>query len=161
MENVICQSWWYWFIAAVISFYHGVRGFIAQKQTVEQQKNQLLDEKKLIEFKLESNAELNAGKGEKLKSEWMKVKEEKFIIYAKTNCQTVWLRAIPYSFFYFITTFLGFCALFFVYYILTTTSNLNNISGGTTALLIFAVLYGIIGITGQLPTLIEQGKLPK
>jgi hypothetical protein len=163
MENIICQSWWYWLIAAVISIYQGIRGFIVQNQIVELQKNQLLDEMKPIEFNIESNVELNnhLDKKEKLKSEWMKIKEDKFVIYAKANYQTIWLRAIPYCFFYFITTLLGFIALFFVYYVIANTCNLNDISGGTAAILIFAVLYGIIGITGQLPYLIEQGKLPK
>jgi hypothetical protein len=165
MENFICDYKWYWLIAVIISIFQGFRGYIYQKQAVELDKNRLYDETKLIEFNLESNEVLKSkGENEKiesLKSEWIQVKEDRFVIYAKTNCQTVWLRAIPYCFFYFITSLLGFVALFFAYYVLINTCNLNDVSGGTAALIIFAVLYGIIGITGQLPYLIEQGKLPK
>ena len=165
MENLIYDYLWYWLIAVIISAFQGYRGFIAQLQSIELGKINLLNEKKSLEFNVEANPELNNlgndGKREALKAEWTNVIDKKFIFYAKTNCQAVWLRAIPYCFFYFITTLLGFVALFFVYYALSNTSNFNDISGGTAALLIFAILYGIIGITGQLPTLIEQGKLPK
>lgn len=165
MENIFIDYWWYWLIAVIISAFQGYRGFIAQLQSIEMGKLGFLNEKKSVEFNVEANPELhklgNDKNREVLKAEWMKVIDDKFIIYAKTNCQAVCLRAIPYCFFYFITTFLGFVSLFFVYYILMNTCNLNDISGGTAALIIFAVLYGIIGITGQLPSLIEQGKFPK
>ena len=152
MENVICY-WWYWLISAVISIFQGYRGFVGQRQMCEQQKIALLIETQSI------NA--NTDLIDDAKPALIDEQEKKFVIYAKTPRQILWLRAIPYCFFYFITTLLGFVALFFAYYILSNTCNLNDISGGTAALIIFAILYGIIGITGQLPYLIEQGKLPK
>ena len=152
MENVICY-WWYWLISAVISIFQGYRGFVGQRQMCEQQKIALLIETQSI------NA--NTDLIDDAKPALIDEQEKKFVIYAKTPRQILWLRAIPYCFFYFITTLLGFVALFFAYYILSNTCNLNDISGGTAALVIFAILYGIIGITGQLPYLIEQGKLPK
>ena len=164
MENVI-YYWLYWLIAAVISIFQGYRGYVAQKQMVELSEIDLTKEKVIFELNLKSNAEQNKnGDNEKvsvLKDEWINAQEKKFVIYAKTKYQTVCLRAIPYCFFYFITTLLGFSALFFAYFILSNTCNLDDISGGTAALIIFAILYGIIGITGQLPYLIEKGELPK
>ena|ERR1035437_1705608 len=164
MENVICY-WLYWFIATVISIFQGYRGYVAQKQMVELSKIDLTKEKVTFELNFKSNEVLNKNEDQEkviiLKNEWLKAQEKKFIFYAKTPRQIIRLRAIPYCFFYFITTLLGFVALFFAYYILFNTCNLNNISGGTATLIIFAILYGIIGITGQLPYLIEKGELPK
>jgi hypothetical protein len=157
MGNVNFLFWLFWLIAVAISVFQGYRGYLIQLQFVEKEKNDLLIQKASLEVNLKSDLNISEEK----ESELMELHDRKFVYYAKTNCQTVCLRAIPYCFFYFITTLLGFIALFFVYYILNNTCNLNDISGGTAALVIFAILYGIIGITGQLPTLIEQGKLPK
>jgi hypothetical protein len=156
MENVICY-WFYWLMAAVISIFQGYRGFIVQLQMCELQENNLLIEKKSLVVDLNTKKEFD----QKLRDESIKAQDGKFVIYAKTHRQIIWLRAIPYCFFYFITTILGFVALSFVYYILTNTCNLNDISGGTAALLIFSALFGLLGITGQLPTLLEQGKFPR
>jgi hypothetical protein len=152
MENVICY-WSYWLIAAVISIFQGYRGFVAQRQMCEQQKIALLIEAQTI------NA--NTDLIDDAKPALIDEQEKKFVIYAKTPRQIIWLRAIPYCFFYFVTTLSGFVALSFVYYILANTCNLNDISGGTAALLIFSVLFGLLGITGQLPNLLEQGKFPR
>jgi uncharacterized membrane protein YqjE len=153
MGNVICNYWWYWLIAAAISIFQGVRGFLFQIQLCELQKINLSSDKLTIKTDIDSNRSSVA--------DILEERKKLFVIYAKTQFQIILFRAIPYCFFFFITTLLGFVALFFVYYILNNTYNLNDISGGTAALVIFAILYGIIGITGQLPTLIEQGKLPK
>jgi hypothetical protein len=164
MENVICY-WLYWVIAAVISIFQGYRGFVAQRQMCELQANNILIEKKTLEVDLDAKDKLAkkqyANLNENLKDELIKAQDGKFVIYGKTARQIIWLRAIPYCFFYFITTILGFIALSFVYCILINTCNLNDISGGTAALLIFSVLFGLLGITGQLPNLLEQGKFPR
>jgi hypothetical protein len=157
MENVNFLFWLFWLSAAAISVFQGYRGYLIQLQLVEKEKIDLQIQKASLEANLKADAKISKEK----ESELMELQERKFVYYAKTNFQTVCLRAIPYCFFHFITTLLGFVALFFVYYILNNTCNLNDISGGTAALVIFAILYGIIGITGQLPSLIEQGKLPK
>ena len=164
MENVIFY-WLYWLIAAVISIFQGYRGFVVQLQMCELQKNNFLIEKKSLEVDLDGKNKFAEKQyvnlNEDLKDELIKAQDGKFVIYAKTHRQIIWLRAIPYCFFYFITTILGFVALSFVYYILTNTCNLNDISGGTSVLLIFSVLFGLLGITGQLPNLLEQGKFPR
>jgi hypothetical protein len=164
MENVI-YYWLYWLIAAILSIFQGYRGYVAQKQMCELQENNFLIEKKTIEVDLDAKDKLAEKQyvhlNENLKDELIKAQDGKFVIYAKTKRQIIWLRAIPYCFFYFITTLLGFVALFFAYYILTNACNLNDISGGTAALIIFSVLFGLLGITGQLPNLLEQGKFPR
>jgi hypothetical protein len=156
MENVICY-WLYWLIAAVISIFQGYRGFVAQLQMCELQQNNLLIEKKSLVVDLNAKREFDKI----TRDESIKAQDGKFVIYAKNHQQILWLRAIPYSFFYFITTISGFVALSFVYYIFANTCDIQDISGGTAALLIFSVLFGLLGVTGQLPNLLEQGKFPK
>jgi hypothetical protein len=153
METVICNYLCYWLIALLLSIYQGVRGAIAQLQSCEQQKIDLL-----IEYQ---SIDANPNLIEDDKPELLNEQKKKFVIYAKTKFQIWLLRAIPYSIFYFITTFSGFIALFFVYYVVSNICNIYEISGGTAALLIFSVLFGLLGVTGQLPNLLEQGKFPR
>jgi hypothetical protein len=153
METVLCNYLWFWLIALLFSIYQGVRGAIFQLQLSELQKIDLLIENQSI------NANPNLNEGDK--PALMDEQKKKFVIYAKTNCQIWLLRAIPYSIFYFITTFSGFIALFFVYYVITNICNIKDISGVSAALLIFSVLFGLLGVTGQLPNLLEQGKFPR
>lgn len=153
MKPIFCNYLWFWLIALLYSIFQGVRGAIFQKQLSEIQKIDLLIENQSI------NANPNLITG--AKPALMDEQEKKFVIYAKTNCQIWWLRAIPYYIFYFVTTFSGFIALFFVYYVLANICNIKDISGGTAALLIFSVLFGLLGVTGQLPNLLEQGKFPR
>lgn len=153
MDTVFCDYLCYWLIALLFSIYQGVRGAIAQLQSCEQQKINFLIENQSI------NANPNLLEGHK--PALMDEQKKKFVIYAKTNFQIWWLRAIPYSIFYFITTFSGFIALFFVYYVIANICDIKDISGGTAALLIFSVLFGLLGVAGQLPNLLEQGKFPR
>lgn len=112
MGNLICNYWWYWLIAALVSIYQGYRG--ARFQYSDKQK----------------------------------------------ETESWFLYIIPDCILYFITTFSGFIALFFIFYVLKNTS-VKDISVGSAALLIFAALYGILGVTGQLPHLLQQGKFPR
>jgi hypothetical protein len=62
--------------------------------------------------------------------------------------------------FYFVTTLFGFASLLIAKNIICSTSKLQDIGTGASAIVIFLVLIGILGICGQLPYLIQHGKLP-
>jgi hypothetical protein len=153
MSQLLHEYLFYWLIAAAFSIYQGFRGAIFQLQLSKQQKIDLLMEN----LSINANPNLIVG----AKPALMDEQEKKFVIYAKTNMQIWLLRAIPYAVFYLITTFSGFIALFFVYYVTVNICDIKDISGGTAALLIFSVLFGLLGVTGQLPNLLEQGKFPR
>jgi hypothetical protein len=42
-----------------------------------------------------------------------------------------------------------------------SVQDLHDISGGTSAFLVFLVVLGLLGVSGQLPYLIQLGKFPK
>ena len=72
----------------------------------------------------------------------------------------IFMFCLTDCFFYFITTLIGFLFLFIAYFLVYNTNHIESISGGTSAVIIFLVLFGILGICGQLPYLIQSGKLP-
>ena len=53
----------------------------------------------------------------------------------------------------------GFAALWVAYALTLAAPKLNEITAGGAALLIFLWLFGLLGVTGQLPHLIQQGKI--
>jgi hypothetical protein len=62
--------------------------------------------------------------------------------------------------FYFVTTIVGFASLLIAKNIISSTPKLQDLGTGAAALVIFLLLIGILGICGQLPYLIQSGKLP-
>jgi hypothetical protein len=62
--------------------------------------------------------------------------------------------------FYFITTIVGFASFLMAKNIISSTPKLQDLGTGASALVIFLLLIGILGICGQLPYLIQSGKLP-
>mgnify|MGYP001616990682 CR=1 FL=1 len=62
--------------------------------------------------------------------------------------------------FYVVCSVAGFLALLAANHLYETVSNIQTIDAGRSILLVFAFSIGIIGITGQLPNLIQQGKIP-
>ena len=76
-----------------------------------------------------------------------------------TRTQKIILLCIADLLFYFITTLSGFVALFLSYHILTNIKTLTEVSTGLVTLLIFLIVFGLLGVSAQLPTLIQQGKL--
>jgi hypothetical protein len=77
-----------------------------------------------------------------------------------TRTQKVILLSMADMLFYLITTLLGFVSLFVSYYILTHLPSLSEVSPGLAALLIFLIVFGVLGVSAQLPYLIQQGKFP-
>ena len=70
------------------------------------------------------------------------------------------LLALADGFFYLVTTASGFAALAGSFHMFRAVSeDPTNVSGGTVTLLLFLWIYGILGVTAQLPPLIQQGKL--
>jgi hypothetical protein len=76
-----------------------------------------------------------------------------------TKPQRVFLLCIPDMVFYLVCTASGFLALFLAVELLTRLKDPSQIALGTSVLLVFLAVYGILGVTGQLPNLIQQGKL--
>lgn len=70
------------------------------------------------------------------------------------------LLALADGFFYFVTTASGFAAMAKFVKLLHQIKEPGNISAGTAAFLSFLALYGVLGITAQLPFLIQRGRLP-
>ena len=60
-----------------------------------------------------------------------------------------------------IFTVSGFFSLYLAKYIIESLAPpYKDISGGTSVLLIFLIIWGILGISGYLTLFIQQGKLP-
>ena len=62
-------------------------------------------------------------------------------------------------FFYATSRASGFVAICFAYRLSVLLPDPANIALGTSVLLIFLVVFGLLGVTGQLPYRIQQGKL--
>src|SRR5207244_6118628 len=63
-------------------------------------------------------------------------------------------------FFHFICSLAGFLALLVANNIYESSASTQNLDAGRSILLAFSFLFGVIGVTGQLPPLIQLGKLP-
>jgi hypothetical protein len=70
-------------------------------------------------------------------------------------------RSIADALFYAVSTALGFVALLFDYRLLMSVPHVRDISAGAAAMVIFLTLFGLGGVTGQLPYQLQQGKFPK
>jgi hypothetical protein len=49
--------------------------------------------------------------------------------------------------------------LLLAFRIVSLAPGVNDISGGTATLLIFLVIFGVLGVTGQVPDLVQRGKI--
>jgi hypothetical protein len=76
-----------------------------------------------------------------------------------TKVQRVILLCLADTFTYLLSTMSGFISLFFFYQLTSQQSDFAKDPGGS-ALLIFLVLYGILGVTGKLPDLLHSIKFP-
>ena len=70
----------------------------------------------------------------------------------------LFLLALADGWFYLITSASGTAALLICLELVSRIPDYANIAGGTAALLVFLAVYGVLGITGQLPSLIQLGK---
>jgi hypothetical protein len=73
--------------------------------------------------------------------------------------QRIVLLCLADTFTYFLSTMSGFISFFF-FYQLTSSESAFTKDQSSSALLIFLVLYGILGITGKLPDLLNNIKFP-
>jgi hypothetical protein len=72
-----------------------------------------------------------------------------------------WFVLYVHDFFFrFICTMAGFIALYVSYFLLTM-AKFSELSSGTSALIVFSFVIGVIGVGGQLHHIILLGKLPK
>lgn len=72
----------------------------------------------------------------------------------------IWtVRVLADVLLYAVTTVAGFYALLWSWRILEFASDQGDIGGGTATVFLFLFLFGILGVTGQLPHLLQQGKL--
>jgi hypothetical protein len=62
--------------------------------------------------------------------------------------------------FRFVCTMAGFLCLYISYHLLTTLPNLADISSGSSAIIVFSFIVGVIGVGGQLHNVILFGKFP-
>ncbi len=71
----------------------------------------------------------------------------------------VFLLALPDGFTYFVTSASGFGSLMLCWELSVRISDPAKIEVGTATLLGFLAVYGILGVTGKMPDLIDRGKL--
>jgi hypothetical protein len=71
------------------------------------------------------------------------------------------VRCLYDAFFYTFCSVVGFAAFWLAAYMFNSVQDLHDISGGTSAFLVFLVVLGLLGVSGQLPYLIQLGKFPK
>jgi hypothetical protein len=62
--------------------------------------------------------------------------------------------------FHFISSIAGFLSMAIAYHAYQSIDFQKGFETGNAILFVFLLLFGIVGITGQLPSLIQQGKLP-
>jgi hypothetical protein len=79
----------------------------------------------------------------------------------ETRLQLFLMRSLADGQFYFLTILAGFGSLLLAYRILRSTASRENMSAGAGTILVFLSLFGILGITGKLPDLLQQGKFPR
>ena len=85
--------------------------------------------------------------------------------YNKDNWTSLWERMVVlyiHDFaFRFVCTIAGFFALYVSYILISNASDMYGLSSGTSWLLLFSFLIGVIGVGGQLHFVIIMGKLLK
>ena len=74
--------------------------------------------------------------------------------------QKLFLLAIADGLTFFITSLSGFGALKLCWDISVRIADPAKIEAGTAALLVFLAVYGILGVTGKMPAVLDRWKLP-
>jgi hypothetical protein len=74
--------------------------------------------------------------------------------------EIVILRCIADALFYLICSMAGFLCLIVANNLYKEFANCQTIDAGLSFLMVFSFLIGIIGVSGQLPALIQLGKFP-
>ena len=76
-----------------------------------------------------------------------------------TERQKVLLLCVADALLYLVSTASGFLALFLAYALAIRIEKFSEIGTGTSVILVFLALFGILGVAGQLPHLLQEGKL--
>jgi hypothetical protein len=76
-----------------------------------------------------------------------------------TMAQRVILLCTADTILYLVSSSAGFVALWSGWHLLPRADALLDTSAGAAALLVFLFAFGILGVSGQLPHLLQQGKL--
>jgi uncharacterized membrane protein len=71
------------------------------------------------------------------------------------------IRCLYDGFFHAYCSVAGFAALWLAADIVNTLPTIQDIPAGTSAFLVFLIVLGLLGVSGQLPYLIQLGKVPK
>jgi len=121
-------------IGLVISVYHGYRGYVLQRWTAQTQKHD---------------------------KEQQAIKESTMFKWFMSRRETIVVRYAYDALFYFFCSIAGFAALWLAKSIFNALPNIYDVPGGTGALLVFLVVLGLLGVIGQLPYLIQLGKVPR
>jgi hypothetical protein len=121
-------------LAVLVSAYHGYRGYVLQRVTAQSQQN-------VFERQPPTPG---------IPDRWFWSDREVKVV--RTGYDAL---------FYDFCSVVGFAALWLASFLLNTMPNLHNIPGGTSAFLVFLVVLGLLGVSGQLPYLIQLGKVPK
>ena len=77
----------------------------------------------------------------------------------KSTADRVFLLCIADMLFYFVCSAAGFAALWLSYDLYIRIPSPAELSAGSAVLFLSLALFGLLGVTGQLPALIQLGKL--
>ncbi len=77
----------------------------------------------------------------------------------KSTADRVFLLCLADMLFYFVCSAAGFAALWLTYDLYFHIPSFAELSAGAAVLFLSLALFGLLGVTGQLPSLIQLGKL--
>lgn len=121
---------WYWGVGIVVSGYQAVRGVVFQRQHARVQKDAQKENDPTT-----------------------------FALGAQSETEIWLLRAIADGLLYLLSTLAGFVALLVAYRILDGVPSLESLTGGVATIFIFLALFGVLGVTGQLPHILQKFEL--
>lgn len=125
---------WYVLVGVGVSIYHGYRGFVVQRVTVQALKHEM-------------ETQARASKSDPY--------------WPWSRIDTILVRYVYDTLFYFFCSLAGFVALWLAADIYNASSTAHDNPADTGALLVFLLLLGLLGIVGQLPYVIQLGKVSK
>lgn len=75
--------------------------------------------------------------------------------------EVLFVRYIQDFIFHFVCSYAGFLALFVAIATLQEPVSFSQLQPGTAVLVVFSFLLGLVGVCGQLPHLLLEGRFPK
>jgi hypothetical protein len=89
---------------------------------------------------------------------WLLSRQNSFSSWSKSDKITV--LCIQAALLYIICSMAGFLSLYASYNLLASQTSISSIGAGSSVLIAFTFIIGIIGVSGELGQLVQQGKLP-